>query len=1251
MDSNDDYKKRIKSNLEYYAEQSNMGWLDLSRKFVHSSEVVSKVLPFIETESGKKFREETLEKIIQTQMEKQRRLDEYAQGKGAGGSLALSLTGGLARNASDASEVALNYITNGAIANVVGNAVSYAWEEASLYGRNILTEWDNGKDIMGLLPGAVMGAVGGAIGNKYKPADGFLNPDDVKAPRRAPIDASFDDIKSMDAGTVSKLQQDGNGVVNLKYAAEIVHRQEWDFPQGNYMNTSSEDWHNFLSYASDVDRRYKAEIGSTTIFDGKKVIKKGTSSLKIDNELDVAIQPLLKNTKKHLEQIASEDAYELFGGTAKPFGNQLYDLSESIAPKDFVEMLQGRSLVFDESGQNKIAGVLKDKLNEFIGIKAGLDDAPNIKFAYYLDTFYNKQDAMIYLKNLVENEDMTGIKALNLSVGEKVTLTKAHVDGIAASMEKMGKVSKITEAGTYSMGEYPLEMTTAFWHGVNSTTLDAQKKAGTFTGESKWAVGIQWGNAGDNLPNTDYDIDKVKFGNYAQFFEGFERKPYEIISNIYSTVSEHKAGLDNIRAWIHDITADDKTLELTASEFGNSIKGLNSDIRGYMKQQLRGLNDVLETGSRYKPNFNIDPNNPQLTSKHFRKSFKNFLNYKFLYGLNYGKENPMNASKLNEGARSLGWETGNARYLRDTFIEPTKMHAELALHWNKIKDGDLSQIADPKVRRRMEIFMERRVANDVIWNDPSKWGTAQKTMHTAGDIGGFGQGLSDVSRIFISEWGAKNYMQDILPTLNNDTSRLKLVLQSNGIDGDMFTSIKNRLKGLGEEEFNELIWGGKRATTDLDIKIQNLYEQVSDIFGREFNPFEKVQKQIPDSWAGDMMMLYKRYSMGAFENAKNKLFTYYGDDGRIRKRFDLNDSFSQNAKRAFKGMNTNEMFVLAQRGVYTYALANGVGWATGKLYGTGQDLRVEAKLEALTEGGEVLPFVFEAMSDLATDYTGIGILFGASTPFGGLIDSIQARFERAGSAIKLSPEEKVMWFISTSLTPEHIARGIDNLKFDKSIPSRMTTASSRADMLWRVKYQKQARIQQIQGELPIEKVLGNVVDWGAYFVKNPEKAYEITGADPNVVDKDTVIIGATGIVEVLESKAENEAIIEIMSDNSRSLMDREGDLKNLGLDINSQLNRLEPIDRRTLNAVLAYKQIRNPEEILMITQALVKSHNRKEFLRSLIPDEELGFYRHYSSQVTKSRSHVNELIKNRKNKSGIEAYLETLEIADKYIRQ
>ena len=1277
MSSSNDENKKIDNLGEFLTGQATQGWLDLKRRFLHNSNKLSF------QDEGKKFTQELLNEVTEKQLEKQKLLDDYSNSKGLVSGTIINLAGGLIRNTTDLSSLAINILTgpHGAAVNMLSNIGEYAWDEASLYDRNIITDWENEKDIASLIPGALLGMASVKLsqnnlgpGDLLKPEDVFIKKNkekkkitvDIQALNSAldeanvpPLEKIIEKNKLINPEILEENLKNGNGIMHLQDYAEVIKRKEWGQPQGNYDNIVSNDIVNYLEYATDLNKKYQHELGDSTPFKGKKATKKGKSSIQIESELDIAIQPLYKNTVLHLEQIASKDAQELFGETKlyKPFGNMLFDLSESFSKKDFAEMIQGKIDVIGDDGTPNVQNILRKKVNEYIGIKSGSDSPPDIERAFYTDLLYDKKTTMTYVHNLVVNKKFDEIKMdLGTFVGKKVELSQSEVDGIIHSMLEMGKrngielTSQITKAGTYSIDDYPLEMATGFWHAINSTTKDALKDTGTYSGRNKWDVGKQWGNLADEI-SPDLDLDKVKFGNYAKIFEGFERAPYEVITDVYNTIAKSKAGIDELEIFLHDISIDSDKLKYINDIYGNRIKGLEfKRVRKYMKEQIISLQKNLESENRYKPNFNVDPEDPSLTSKHGRKMFKNYLNFKFLYGLNYIKEMPLNASMANRGARSLGWEMGNLRFNKDVFLEPIKMHYDLFTNWEKVKQRNLSDIADPKVKRRLEIFLERRIANDTIMNDPSKlMKGVQGTTNLMGELGGFGQGLSDVHRIFTAEWGATNYMLDILPNKEIKSHRLNSVLKSNGIDDSLLKDIKTRLSGISENDFYELVWSGKRATNDIDIKIQNLYEQFSDIMGRKFNAFEKIETQTKDSFINDMLLLYKRYSLGAVNNTVNFLLNYYGDDGVLRKRFDLNDSFTENAKRTFKGVNHNQLITLGQVGLYSYILKNGVQWATGKLYGTGQDFKVEAKLEALTEGGDALPFLWEATQELGYTLSGTDILFGASTPFGGLMKSILDRSNRANSSIYNEPYENWLWFANTLITPEHIARGIDNIKFKKSIPSRITSASDEAVFLWRVKYKNLAKIQQLEGQLPVESILQETVDWASYFSDNVKKAYEITGA-PKDTPKENVVIGATAMIEILEDKSEKERIIEVMSEDS-SLNEKENELKKTGLDIDTLFHQLDKKEVKTLNIILAYNQTFDPEEILLIVQGLVKAKDKKNYLKNLIPPQELDYYRSYAKQISRAQEPITELVKSRRGDSNIERYINTIKIADDFIRR
>ena len=271
MSSSNDENKKIDNLGEFLAGQATQGWLDLKRKFLHNSNKLS-------WGEGKEYTQQLLDDVVKKQLEKQELLDNYSNSKGLVGGTIVNLAGGLFRNANDMTSVFINTATGGQgpLINILSNVGEYAWDEASLYDRNIITDWDNEKDIVNLIPGAVFGMAAG-MKNIKTPGE-LLKPEDVinniktskeKATPNVDIEA-FN--KSLDEANIPPLEKiieknklipidkveenfkNGNGIMHLKDFAEVVKRKDWGEPQGNYSNTVPNEIQNYLEYATNLDK-------------------------------------------------------------------------------------------------------------------------------------------------------------------------------------------------------------------------------------------------------------------------------------------------------------------------------------------------------------------------------------------------------------------------------------------------------------------------------------------------------------------------------------------------------------------------------------------------------------------------------------------------------------------------------------------------------------------------------------------------------------------------------------------------------------------------------------------------------------------------------------------------------------------------------------------------------------------------------------------------------------------------------------
>lgn len=1041
-------------------------------------------------------------------------------------------------------------------------------------------------------------------------------------------------------------------VVDMKNYSEFLKRKEFGRPQENYVHDIATDYHNLLKAVGEIDRAYKDEVGNNKDTVGKR------SNIDTKEEMIRAIQPMYKNLLMNLKQLQAEDAEELFRvtGMVEPFGNYLWKYCESmdLSSQEFVRALQGRAelVVSDNPGFIKL---IKDKLNESVRIKSGGKKKLEIEKAYYLDALHNKQDLMIDITNSAKNQDHDYIAKLAHFVGKSVDLTKEEAKAarlpwdnyekplISKEMEFNGEKLQV-ETKNYSINDYPLQMAIALRNAIESTTQQSKKGNGAWEYQSKFQIGQRWGNDGD-------------FNNYAKIFEGYERKPYEIISEVYSTVAKDKLQLEKLNNMIDDITDNEKDFtRVTYKSERGTVQALNGAIRADLKKQLIGLKEKINDSfvdARYKPNLWISPDERKLTSSMARQTIKSLFSWKLLANFHFIREFPTNNLRQVIGGKGLGWKQ---RYnlLQAAVIDPIKVNVQLIKNYRNIKNGTIDKITDPLVRRRAEIFIERRLANDPIFNDIDNISTmykairgVQKKVNAAGKLGGTGQLISDVHRVVNSEYAAINYLKDIFPGLKEMPGKLKKLLETNGLSDGELADVKNRLKNMSDTELMELVWNGKRAKTEVDYKIQSLFEQVSDILGREFNAFQSMEKMENGGFIHDMLFLYKRYSLGAVESFSRSLFTYQGQDGLIRKRFDFNGDFLKNYKQVFSGANVGTAFDFSQAAVGTALLFAGIRWTQGTISGSTEDERAEAKFEALFSDGAVLSFVSNSLQDFALDMSGINILYGGGTPLGGVIDTTTARFQRAWTANNgISKAERLVWWLGATMSPEFIARGIDNIKLGKSIPSRISTYSDPEDMLWKTKYSTLAKIDQMGATLPAEKILGAPINWIKYFKDNPDKAYELTGSD-KATDKEAVIAGASAITEIVEEHAELTCLQEILNDDRPEY--KETQLKVLGLDVDSQLHKMSSIDRKTLNSILAFKGIRDEEQILIIMQQMNSSEDKKQFLRDLLEEHELGAYRAYQEKIKKYDKEIKKRVSKRQNKTGINAYIETLEIVNEFL--
>lgn len=830
---------------------------------------------------------------------------------------------------------------------------------------------------------------------------------------------------------------------------------------------------------------------------------------------------------------------------------------------------------------------------------------------------------------------------------------------------------------TYSIHDNPIEVAKAFYNDMVRTNVEARKQINIGAGDVNlenpsikksaeyrniYYMAEKWGNKTvvETMKDGKIEAHKVDpVDNFIKSAYGNERETYEIITNILSENAEQKAGANEIYQLLANLTVNNGkySKEFNVKEqFG--MTGLTHENRKYAIDAINNMLDKNTASRRIGPNMWFDTKKDAINSNMSRRAFKGLMSIKFLGNLNYLREIPQNNLRVVAGARRLGW---NKQYsVMKDFTDGIKTTYQLAKNYSNLKNNTLDGITDPVIRRRAELWIDKKLANSIVYNEVDginnnllKWG--QKGIDSLSSKMAAGQTVSDIQRISSAEFATINYMLDILPTAKSPL--LSKILANNGIDDVNFGILNNRIKELGSEGLMELVWSGKRPTNSVDYRIKSLFEQFSDVMGKEFNAYQKHNTfKETGSFLSDTLYMFKRYSLGAIDGFTNNLMTYIDNDGMIRKSFYNTGDFKINYKNMLRGINKNcKLPFLCSSITSALIYSVGIKYTQGKLFGGTDDERAEAKFESLASFDGLLSFAATSVIDNILNVTGAGIVFGGSSVLGSVYEMALARAKRAYTADDLESGEALGAWALCLVLPEPVARGIDHIKFQKNIPNRITTFSETEQDIWKYDKKIDAEIEQLEGKLPYETVFNEKVkeanqnvrdkiseiDWLSFWKKRPDEARMITGS-PDSMPDEIAVVGATGLSKLMEETAETAAIAEQMTEPKEV---REKNLKAMGLDIRSILSRMDFKDISNFNMAVSFMKIRDEEELLICAYNYLKSKNKQEFIDSMMTDEEKMFFSAYKNRAFINKKKINSAVS---DGDGIDNYIESLNIIDSY---
>ena len=1242
-------------------------------------------------------------------IENKRAIDEFTNGKGVAESIFLNLSSGMLETVADPVAMTINRFLGpmGWGLNACFNNMDYAVEKHTLYGKQI--DLTDKNDLLNLGMGGLLAKAEDLAQPKTKllenplaeGLDKLTKTDTLE--RLTPSREEFTPpLDKMIDGAKNTQRPEGFGYLDMKNLGESANRELFDqtqsIPKGEYGGDVVEE--KIKTGIIPMLDKLNKEV-SEQIYDKDITIKNDVSPRAVyeafqgtGKEIELRKQQALGElNEKFFEVLPTDKKYN----GVDPFSEVQYRLTHEIDPSSYVAMAQGKGNTPQE--YKAFGDFLHESVNKFVSIKSGEDVAQ--AEGYYIKTLYRQDklqsDLVRAFNEKISSDDLIEGQLKNIGENKYVNKQQAKMLGL----EKEGYYNLKDTPELLKLLNYDLEDTT-------QKAVEFKMKGGKFTKDqgpqNLMDVAMEWANLtpeqrkrysklmekyengkkdievkkhevkGKQLKKielTDGDKDILKlsekidkilspeemeelqaikkeaYEKFASIFEGYERRPEEINSLIFSEIVNEQSGLNKFVEYFSP-WVDNNSREKYGDIMEKSERVLQRNLKGKMNETVtKKVNEIISSNSAdidVRPKLWNDPDSMDGFSKRANEVFKNYLSFRFLWGFNGIGETFSNAKLIRAGRRNLGFKE-NYSYLKAGYRH-LRIYKNLVLHKNEILKNGLSVIADPMERREMELFLSKTLENRFIFNTEGKLKNTKKGLlkgqQGAGEQGGFWQLTSDVQRKAGAEYVASKELYKQIPykDFGELDPEAMNIFKSNGIDEVKYKDIQATIKGFGTYDgFLEFLYSGKK-TTGLKNDVRTLFDNFADHLGKEFDPLDKG-KSTKENFITRMLMLYKRYSMGTFNRVCNDLGTYYDSEGILRYRFIKGGEFtlknSLTNTRVSKALNIGTNFVIG--GVLTEMTVSGIKWGHGKLFGTTADEVEEAKWKALTQG-DIMPLLTDSLINSFFSSIGTDILFGAGTAIGGLLEGAKKAFKRDMSS-KLRPEQKILYGFLWGVSNGKIASGIDNIKFQRNIPNRLTTSSRTANYYWKTEYREKAEREQRIGDLPVEKlakkVFYGIKDYIEYLDKNPEKAYEILPEGMKELPQDVAIVTASGIAEMTDDIMAKNYIMECMTEESPEK--REEYLRNMDLDYKTQMDKLDLETLKKFNYIMAYQNIDDPLYILTALYDLNNTKDKDIFLDSLLDDYEKDDFIYFSKKLEENKKNMGDVF-GKDREDNINGYIE-----------
>lgn len=1191
------------------------------------------------------------------------------------------------------------YNPNGFVANLAWDifqgAIDTTWEKTEIEGKEIK---DFGKEDLkeyayGAATSVAIHGVTKVAGKYVSKKINKLKNSDVDIPENVVVNAVEETPKTPLEVIQNEVDKYGPGATNPKAVIELAERLEngetIGIERGKNFSQEVDDFYTNVTEKR-IEKIHKEELSRQNtiknkesnskfeerIFNGEVPEKKVANDINAKDSLSKTLKPIKNKIKLNSEQLTAEYKSRLAyihmenGGSAN--FSRIGDLNELIITENNINGKTFKGMI---RGYADVPENLIPYANEFRNIA---DEYTNLKYGnnlsqkgYNFDIVYDKNQAMSNLKLAIDTDDLNAKKVV---VDEilKNTEKKVYLTEAQAKQFKVGDT-----AGIYILDDH--NIIEKLRNDINGTTLDIRRNGNgkLVDYESKTWKDVAVQNA--PLPEIDdyfklkqKEIDGKKLSKKnLEFIENYEQKsmnwldgflddinaevdPVNSLNRIYKQVIDEKSGLNILR---DRLNGNYDRIEANH----NTSTGKNMYV-----QNNRTLKNAIENETQHLFELGADVSTRKFSdmsvSGKTMYNTRNLMMYKFLSNLNYLKEIATNKERINSGLIDLGFNE-RVGFLQST-KEMTRATKIVAKKYQNLKNIDLDTITNPLERLQIETYIDKVMETEIDMRGYTK----SNFLKNAGELGAKGQTASDVQRIALAEYFTANAMYDEFTKfkIEDVTPTMKQVLFDMGIDDNI------KLKAIQDEILNT-----NSVTGLLDIvkdrnntsNVKSLFEQFADINGKELNAFSghtvglKTDSLVSRYWA-NFNGMFRMYNMNLLTRTFDRLTTYIDSDGFTRYRFLVDNSPTLN-KTSFTGLRSwkanSRIFNSGTTALETAGLIYGVGWLTGKITGTSRDEMIEAKVDALMHG-EIKDTVVDVIKTGLVDNTGLEITMGGENVVASFFNQNFKGLKRDASS-NLSPVQKIVYGSLYLVSPNAVSRGIDNIKFEKNIPNRLDTASEYLKEKWKYEYKEKAQAEQDKGLLPVEKlglaglgllyengkkafdgVLKEKTDYQEYFEKHPEQAERFGEFKEDTPQKAKIAL-ASGIMELAEYGARNEQLDEILS-TADTVEEREQELKEYGMDYQTQLTKMDKNNKLVFHAVMSYAEIESPETIILAMNEfneLKTKEERETFLSNFIREDQVDDFNNFLDRVMEDKNKKLDDIYDRDYSYGTEGYIEFLQ--------